>query len=157
MKLKKYSSYTILTILVYLVCSCTFFSTKIENRIGWWVRWNCANQVACILRLRELTNFDWDKVYAFPLGTTQEDVERIIGGKIPEFQEFSRTLVFIRDNQIIYVEQNPGDVEGIVDGEVGFVSSPSIFYGMYDKNSSFEVKIISMNQKTYYELVEVKE
>ena len=80
----------------------------------------CKSDAPCIVRIKDLTDFQWDKMYVFSYGAYPEYIEKALGAPLPYYVEFQRRMVFLKDGKIVYREDEPTDVEHLVDGEVTF-------------------------------------
>jgi hypothetical protein len=94
-------------------------SGVIEQRIGKRVD-NCQPNVPCIIRIKDLTDFQWDQMYVFSYGANQELIERAIKTPFPAYVEFKRQIIFLKDGKIVHWENEPKDIEGTVNGQVSF-------------------------------------
>jgi hypothetical protein len=108
----------IFTLAVLMMLGCSR-PGPIERRVGKRVD-SCQPDAPCVVRIKELTDFQWDKLYAFSDGAQRSDIEKAIGTPFPEFVEFTRRLVFLNDGKIVYREDEPTDVEHEVDGQVHY-------------------------------------
>ena len=103
---------------LFLMPGCSR-SGLIEQRIGEKVN-SCKSDAPCIIRIKELTDFQWDEMYVFSYGAHAEYIERALGTPLPDPVEFQRRIVFLEGGRIVHREDEPTDIEGMVDGEVGF-------------------------------------
>ncbi|MFL6254089.1 MAG: hypothetical protein ACJ74T_03630 [Pyrinomonadaceae bacterium] len=81
---------------------------------------SCRPGAPCVVMLKDLTNFQWDKMYVFSYGAELSDIQTALGTSFPNFVQFTRRLVFLKDGKIVYREDEPTDIEHAVDGEVNF-------------------------------------
>lgn len=63
----------------------------------------CKGKSKCIIDFKEL--FDYDKLYVFGVGITNEEVSKTIGFEYKGDKDISRLILFVKNNQIKY-EQN---------------------------------------------------
>jgi len=94
----------------------------IERRIVEQVN-NCKPNSSCIIRIKDLTDFDWDQMHAFSAGASQEFIEKALGIPFPDYVEFKRRIVFLKAGRIVHREDEPTDIEQSVDGQVCFAES----------------------------------
>ena len=94
-------------------------SGLLERRVGERVE-RCQTGAPCVVRMKDLTGFQWDKMYVFSYGAELSDIETALGTSFPNFVQFTRRLVFLKDGKIVYREDEPTDIEHAVDGEVSF-------------------------------------
>ena len=83
-------------------------SGGIEQRIGDRVN-ACKPTEACIIKIKELTDFQWDKMYVFTSGARNEHIDKALGIKYPDLIEFTRLMVFTKDGKIVHREEQPTD------------------------------------------------
>jgi hypothetical protein len=110
--------FCILTLALSLLLGCST-PGALERRIGEKVE-SCKSDAPCIVRIKDLTDFQWDKMYVFSYGAYPEYIEKALGAPLPDYVEFQRRMVFLKDGKIVYREDEPTDVEHMVDGEVTF-------------------------------------
>jgi hypothetical protein len=108
----------ILTLALSLMLSCSK-SGVIERKIGERVD-ACKSDVPCIVGIKDLTDFQWDKMYVFSYGAYPEYIEKALGTPLPDYVEFQRRIVFLKDGKIVHREDEPTDIESMADGEVSF-------------------------------------
>ena len=104
------------TIVLILVLTSCKNNNSIELKIIKKIK-SCGT---CKINLNEVTDFTWDKVYIFYNATPIEEIEKAIGCKYDNYKEFSRPWIFIKNNTIIYYENNPLDIENIKENEIIF-------------------------------------
>jgi hypothetical protein len=110
--------FCILTLALLLMLGCSK-SGVLERRIGERVD-ACKADAPCIVRVKDLTDFPWDKMYVFSYGAYPEYIEKALGTPLPDYVEFQRRLVFLKNGKIVYREDEPTDIENLVNGEVTF-------------------------------------
>ena len=110
--------FCILILALTLLLGCSR-SGLIERRVGERVE-SCKPDASCVIRIKDFTDFQWDKMYVFSYGAELSDIEAAIGTSFPNFVQFTRRLVFLKEGKIVYREDEPTDIEHAVDGEVSF-------------------------------------
>lgn len=142
--------------LMLISSACTFFSKeKIETAIGNKIQKDCAVGQVCSLEMNEVTAFEWDSMLVFSGGFTYVDINDVIGKDYFKESKFglSNTLVFFKNGEIVYTEQNFRDIEGYHNGDTYFSDMDiSKRYRMYPRNSVFEVKRNKITEGEYYSL-----
>jgi hypothetical protein len=91
----------------------------IERKIAARIE-GCNGAVPCKLVLSDLTNFQWDRMYAITFSAPKDGVDRIIGAKAPQYTEFTRKLIFLNGGKVVYMEEAPTDFEKPTRGAVVF-------------------------------------
>lgn len=59
-------------------------------------------------------------MHVFSYGAYPEYIEKALGTPLPDYVEFKRRIIFLKDGRIVYREDEPTDIERMVDGEVSF-------------------------------------
>ena len=146
----------ILSLTLFLVLGCSR-SGLIERRIGERVD-SCKPDTSCIVKIKELTSFQWDKMFVFSHGASPEYIEKALGTPLPEYVEFQRRIVFLKDGAIVHREDEPTDIEGTVDGEVRFAglnTEPS-YLSFTPDTAAFSAAKGESSKKVVYLLTQVK-
>jgi hypothetical protein len=132
-------------------------SQRFESIIRERIVKQCKPNSDCIISIKELTNFNWEKFYVFGVTTTLEDMNKALGFNYPYYKEFCRTLVFLENNQIIYHEENASNIERIENNEVVFNYSDSVKFACFTpSNAIFEVHKYSSGKGESYILTQFK-
>jgi hypothetical protein len=98
-----------LIILFNLLTACqSSFESKIREKIIS----DSKTHYKVIFSLKDLTNFDWDKFYVFESSCNQKDINDGLGFEYPYYKASSRILVFLKNDKIMYHEENPQNEEG---------------------------------------------
>jgi hypothetical protein len=109
----------------------------------------------CILQIRSLTKFDWDELYVFDSSVSPEIVEDAIKTKYEKYMEFTRPIIFTLKGKIMYSENDPVDIEGVLNNEVIFNYPDSVKYQVYNHgNAIFKIKKMNSGQKVFYKLIQ---
>jgi hypothetical protein len=80
----------------------------------------CKGRAPCRLVMSDITDFDWDRVFSFAHGATKAQVEAALGTAPPQFTEFTRKIVFMNQEKVVYMEEDPTDIERPSCGQVAF-------------------------------------
>jgi len=132
---------------------------SIEQKIAETKNKKCKVDAPCIVRIKDLTDFSWDRMYAFKYNTTEAQTEEALGTAFPNYIEFTPRIVFLKDGKIVYREDQLIDdqLEGPVDGEVHFDIPDSEVYKSYTPDSAvFQINIRKFEKATTYDLEQVK-
>lgn len=139
--MRKFKSIIGLFVFFIFCCSC---NNTIESRIA--NRLKQCDSVECKINITEYTNFEWDTAYYFETPVSQAVINKIIGFKYQNYQEFTRPLIFIRNRKVVYYENNPSSIESLTKNQVVFngltdttvckiiSSSNPVFKGYTEKN-----------------------
>ena len=130
---------------------------KIEQRIGERVN-GCNAQAPCIIKIKDVTDFQWDQMHVFEYNATRDEIQKSLGTDFPDYTEFTRRIVFLNDRTIIYREDEPTDIERAVNGQVSF--GPESYTHPHSSYTP-ETALFRAEKKTfgggvYYVLTQVK-
>jgi hypothetical protein len=135
---------------------------NIEEKIVDAVGKKCKGGSECIITMRELTDFSWDKMYVFDYRATSEDIEKVVGADIiTSFEEFTKYIIFTFAGKVVFYEKYDMAVEGFIDvtfrdKEVVFDIPYDTKYRVYTPDSAvFKVEKKGLNKGVYYELHQV--
>jgi hypothetical protein len=123
-----------------------------DQKIVHFINTHCNSETACLFRLKDVTNFQWDKMYAFTYAAQQSEVENILGRKLPGFAEFQRKLIFLKNGDVVFIAQQKTDIEKLVPDEVVFDIPETANYKVYSADASFRVAKIEASELFYYKL-----
>jgi hypothetical protein len=114
-----------------LLCSCVSGKMgKIERRIGERID-ACKPEDSCTIRISDVTDFSWDKMYAFTHNATQDQIGKALGTSFPDYVEFTKRLVFLKDGKIVYREDAPSNIASRLNREVVFDFPGTEIYKAY--------------------------
>ena len=130
-------------------------SRKFEMKMVSVINANCRGRSECLLRLQDVTDFEWDKMVVFGYGASDSEVEHVLGIKDHRGGEFQRNIVFTKEGKIVFHEEEPVDVERPLRDEVIFNFSSGADYAIYPHNVVFKVSEKSSTNGRYYELSQV--
>ena len=140
-----------------LLCSCGSGKMgKIERRIGERID-ACKPGDTCTIRISDVTDFSWDKMYAFTHNATQDQIDKALGTSFPDYVEFTRRLVFLKDGKIVYKEDTPSNIESLVNRQVVFDSLGTEVYTTYTAaDAVFRCWKGKFENGVYYQLEQIK-
>ena len=128
------------------------YEQTVENKIVAHIENNC-KQLPCVVRIREITDFDWDKTYVFDEGADIGEIEKVVGTYIPERTRVTRKLVFTKDGKVVHYDELPTNIERIVDNQVGFDNAGNYSHKTYlVEDAVFEAQKYLQSDGTYYHL-----
>jgi|GEM_PF-2305767 len=95
--------YIVLLFAFFMNYACNSYENdKVDNFIESSYS-KCDDKENCTIDFKEL--FDYDKLYVFGVGITNEEVSKTIGFEYKGDKDISRLILFVKNNQIKY-EQN---------------------------------------------------
>ena len=131
-------------------------SRGLENRMVTRIENNCASSPKCTLRMKDVTEFAWDRMYAFKYTASEKEVEDALGVKPGVFRELQRKLVFTKNGRIVFQEDEPTNVEHPIKDEVVFDIPDNASYRVYGPEVAFNVSKMTSEAGPYYELTQIK-
>jgi len=125
---------------------------SVEGKLVARINSTCQDSSVCTIRVRDVTNFDWDKMYVFKYTATSDQMNKAVGLPLPPYEEFERKIIFVGGGKVVYSEADPTDVEKPIDQEVVFYIPDDALYKSYGRDSVFRVTKKSFSNGVYYEL-----
>ena len=110
-------------------------ASSLEGQIGRAISEKCHESPNCTVQLRELTPFEWDRMFYFDT-VPPADRQKAVGVQI-KTEEFRRQLVFLRDGKIVRNELLPTDVEKPVENEIAFQAGDRYGFMTCDREAVF--------------------
>lgn len=101
MKRNIYIVTILLTFLTSYACD-SFKNDKIDEYVE-SVFLKCDDKEKCVVDFNSL--LDYDKIYIFGVGATNEEVSKAIGFQYNGDKDISRLILFVKNNQVVF-EQN---------------------------------------------------
>jgi hypothetical protein len=145
----------LLTLWLSLLLGCSR-SGAVERQIGNRVN-SCVPSAPCIVKIKDVTDFQWDQLHVFEYGASLDEIRKFLGTDYPDYVEFKRRLVFLKDGRIIHREDEPTDVERPVNGEVSFAEShTNPHWSFTPETAVFRAEKKTFNGGVYYALRQAK-
>jgi hypothetical protein len=111
-------------------------ASSVEGQIGYAIEERCPKTSDCPIRLRDVTSFDWDKMFYFDYAVPPAEREKAVGSQL-ETEEFRRQLVFLRGGSIVWNDLLPTDIERPVKNEIVFESEKRADWITCDNEARF--------------------
>jgi hypothetical protein len=129
----------VLSVLVAIAaCNRGVRPTSIEGRIGRAITDRCQPAAKCVIQLREVTPFEWDRMFYFDYSVSPAARRSAVG--VPfDTAELQRQLVFLRNGQVVRNDLLPTDVEKPVENELAFKGDEKADWLTCDRAAEFEV------------------
>jgi hypothetical protein len=144
-----------LIVLLLLLAGCSG-PGPIERKIAARIE-RCHDPASCQIVMSEITDFQWDRMYAFKYVATLQQVKEALGTPPPQFTEFTRKIVFLNHGTVAYLEEDPTNIEHPVSGEVLFDIPDNAAYRAYDrKEAVFLGRQETERDRVFYELVSTR-
>ena len=144
---------SILPIVLFL-CGCKE-EYSIEEKV--YTRINSCETAVCKFSIKEFTPFDWDTAFLFTVPRSVEAINKKIGTTYAGYKEFTRPFIFLKNGSVIYYENNPSGLEGLLDNQIVFGNpdDTSICKVVSAKENDFIGRIKKSGHKRYIELTRV--
>ena len=145
---------SLLTVLAGILLSCHNngrVEPSIETRIVKAIS-HCNSKTPCTIRLRDFTNFSWDRMYAFKYTADATIVEKAVGATLKPFNELHRRLIFTQAGKVVFQEEEPTSIEHPVQEEVVFDIPESADYKVYGVDAVFKAEKLSYDNSLFYQL-----
>lgn len=113
--------------------------TSIEGRIGRAINDRCRPAARCVIPLREVTPFEWDRMFYFDYDVSSAARQSAIGLPV-HTEELRRQLVFLRNGKVVRNDLLPTDIEKPVENELVFEADDERSHWLScDRAAQFEV------------------
>ena len=94
-------------ILPFLVYSC---QNSIQDKIVDNIKKNVQGD-SCVVKMVNITSFNWDKMYVFSENSGLEDVNKQLGFEYPYFEDIAKRIIFTKSKKVVYHEEEYPDPE----------------------------------------------
>ena len=121
-----------------------------DNSIASKLYEKCDEQNKCIRLVKDVTNFKWDKVYIFSVGTSLEDIERTLGVPYKQWQDIGDRIIFVEKGKAVYHEEYFPYPEHIEKGRTFFELSKAPYIGQYSTAKFSVSKQKNDKEEMYY-------
>ena len=135
--------YIIIIVLLFLV-SCNQTS---DSEIGKKISEKC-NEKNCVINMAEIVSGDWDYMYVFQLGMSQAQIDSKLGFEYPFFEDIASRVIFVKNNKVVYHEDEFPNPEKIKKGELYFESGNVNYLKISREKAIFSVT----KENGYYRL-----
>jgi hypothetical protein len=141
-----------LSLLLLQSCgSKTIDPNSVEGRLVANINKSCRSSNVCTIRVRDATNFDWDKMYVFKYTANRDEIVKVIGSPLPRYNEFKRKLIFVSGGKLAYSEEEPTDIESVINEQIVFGIPDNESYREFGSDPVFEVTKKNFSRGVYYE------
>lgn len=112
---------------------------------------------SCIIDMREVTNFKWDRFYLFPTGAGPENIDSALEFHYLYYMDTHEQLVFLLGNKITYHEANYLYADDHPHGGPVFdiFNSHKLSFSWDSSHSLFRVKKSISDKNIYYEITPI--
>lgn len=128
----------ILAVILALTACNRVTPTSDEGRIGRAIIDRCRPTAKCVIELREVTPFEWDRMFYFDYVVSPIARRNAIGLPV-DTAELRRQLVFVLNGKVVRNDLLPTNVEEPVENELDFEGGKEPNWLSCDRAAPFEV------------------
>lgn len=137
--------------LILFSCQGRTFEDKIVDKIK-----DSCKEFPCSIRIGEITDFEWNKLYVFNYGASPSQIEKVVGRYVPENTKFTRKIIFTNKGKIVHYEELQTNVEATINNQVYFDDTVEKGYEIYSvNNANFKAQKYSEGKIIYYQLNQI--
>ena len=129
---------------------------EINRGIAAEIRRSCVGAPNCKIAVKQITRFDWDKLYVFSSQMNESERSKVLGVKDDGFQELQQQLVFTKNGAVVYEESELADIETPSRDEVLFDRAVEQRYEAFGHDATFEAAIVDGSASRYYTLRQIQ-
>ncbi len=112
---------------------------RFSNNLIFFVNENCTQLQKCYLDIKDIADFEWDKMYYFKEGYILDN-EKYKNLNYIKHGLADHQIIFIKDNKVVYSERLRSGIEGRIKNEIIFNDLDYLGVGEYFPNNSlFEI------------------
>lgn len=116
----------------------------------------CDKQDKCIRKVKNVTNFKWEKVYIFSVGASLEEIQKVLNVPYNQWQDGGDRIIFVNLGKVVYHEEYFPYPEHIEKGRTFFELNKAPYVGEYN-SATFEVsKEVNKKGEWYYKIITTK-
>jgi len=143
----------LILLLFLILCSC---KKSLKDKIIAKFEEKCKGDSVCIIDLKELTDFKWDKFYLVDLGV---DPDKALGFRYPYWEDMATRIIFTLGNRVTYHEDEFPDLDNKYDGGLAFDirTNNTSYWSCSSKNAVFTIKKIIYDDLIYYKISPIKQ
>lgn len=92
-------------------------------------------------------------MYVFDNAASPEVINEAIGMDYPYYEEFSKTMIFLKGGKIVHYENHKDEIETATDGSVIFDYPDSLQYQVHTPaQAKFKFRVKKFSGGSFYEL-----
>lgn len=95
----------IIVILITLICMLFLNKQKLSDNISDFINTNCDENNVCTFNMNEITDFKWDKMLMYQVGSSSYKIGKALDIDFKESVDVSSGIIFVYENKIVYNEQ----------------------------------------------------
>lgn len=103
--------FIVLILILILVYRSLRNDYKLSDKIVKVIESNTDNSNVSLIRVKDITDFEWDKMVIFDLGTSNAEISEALGFKYKDTIDLMSGMIFVLKNKIVYQERIPYNPE----------------------------------------------
>lgn len=128
-------------------------SFPVQGRLIRQLERACSSGKACKVRMNDLTDFNWDRMYVFAVGVSPSERREIAGADGVETIDLEGELVFTKAGRIVHQEPVAEGVERPIKDEISFAEITNTGESQsYPPDIVFAVKQGTSKNGSYFSL-----
>lgn len=140
-------------VIVIIVISFGANNIELSREIMNYIDSNYDEEESIIISIDEITDFKWDRMLVFHVGSSQKGISEALGVEFNESVDLMIGAVFVYDNEIVYTEIMPYSYESPNKFVYYFRKPADPMYKIFSPdNAIFEIIRRKKNGQFYYKL-----
>lgn len=148
MNFKMYFLLSVVGVAIFINCSSQL--NQLEKKVG-EIHENCDKPDSCLFILKNCVDFEWDTVCFIEGVDNPEFVKQFINADYKGYKEGTEPIIFKKNGQVIYYENNIYDIESNKRGSISV--SDSMFNNAYiytPKTAVFRIEKVETSNGVFY-------
>lgn len=138
---------------------CQVMNNKVTENIIRTIDNECDQNNTCTVSMKDITDFDWDRMVVFGLGSSNSEISEALGVEYRELRDLMSGMVFVYNNKIVYQEmidydpERPSKLRIIIEHKTG---EPNCA-GFTPDTAVFKSSKNNIDEVYYYQIIAVRE
>lgn len=91
----------ILMLSIVLLTGCNTMNNKINEKLIKAIDEKCGQNDSCAISIKEITNFEWDKVAIFGIGGSNSEISKLLGVNYNDSVDLKSGIIFVLKDNIV--------------------------------------------------------
>ena len=100
-----------LVLMVVIIIVALSNRSSLSNKIIKFIDNNCDKNNACFIKMLEITDFEWDKMLIYQVGSSTTEISEALGVEFKDSVDLMSGMVFVKENKIVYNQSIPYNPE----------------------------------------------
>lgn len=127
---------------ISLIIICAFAiscaNDKTDSKISKEITDKCPNLSSCLINFSDIIKDDWDYVLITNEQISLEELNKLLGFEYPYFSDIGSRIIFVKDNKVVYHEDEFPQAEKVLKGTLKF-NLENNFLKLKKENAKFRV------------------